>query len=194
MAYFFEGKLLLAYVLIYAGISALLGIRRKKEERLIYAVFSMLFGIYLYFLIRITQFPIYQTPGMEEALGGNLWISITLIPLKDALALASVYNVILTIPVGLFVPLLRGRRMTTGGRILMFLLPGLFIELAQLVQLLAIGYSLRVVDVNDVIFNSIGVIIGDCLFQFARRTAFRLRSGAGKESGERSLAAYLMRR
>ena len=73
MTYFFDGKILAGYVVIYAALILLYGIRRKKTELPLYAAAGILFGIYLYFVIRITQFPIMQSDGMEEALGGEIY-------------------------------------------------------------------------------------------------------------------------
>ena len=43
---------------------------------------------------------------MEEALGGNVWSSINLVPFRDILNRTGVYNVILTIPAGFLAPAL----------------------------------------------------------------------------------------
>ena len=71
MAYFFEGKILAFYIVIFAAFLLIYGIGRRKTELPVYIVTGVIFGIYLYFLIRITQFPVMRTPGMEEALGGR---------------------------------------------------------------------------------------------------------------------------
>lgn len=72
VAYFFEGKILISYIIIFAAFLLIYGIGRRKAELPVYIVTGVIFGIYLYFLIRITQFPVIRTPGMEEALGGNV--------------------------------------------------------------------------------------------------------------------------
>ena len=116
MTYFFEGKILAGYILIYACFLILYGIRRKKTELPLYALWGVLFGIYLYFAIRITQFPIMQTPGMAEALGGNMAASVHLVPFADIVNRTSLYNIILTLPMGFFIPLLCRKKADEGGK------------------------------------------------------------------------------
>ena len=51
---FFEGKILAFYIVIFAAFLLIYGIGRRKAELPVYIVTGVIFGIYLYFLIRIT--------------------------------------------------------------------------------------------------------------------------------------------
>ena len=108
MTYFFEGKILAGYILIYACFLILYGIRRKKTE------------------------------------------------------------------------------------LLLFFLPGLLIELLQLAQLLVIGYTLRVVDVNDLICNAAGTAAGYLVFRAVRKGIAALNRKPERE--KERLAEYFMNR
>ena len=72
MSYFFEGWLLAAYILVALIITAKAAY--KNEHPITRSVCFVGFFIYLYFLIDLTQFPIYVSPSMAEELGG---ISLT---------------------------------------------------------------------------------------------------------------------
>ncbi len=69
-----------------------------------------------------------------------------------------IQNILMTIPFGVLYPLLRpipARRIS-----LIALLVGLGTESAQLLTMLLIGNNYRSVDINDTIFNALGVILG----------------------------------
>jgi len=71
-------------------------------------------------------------------------------------------NVLLTIPFGLVFPLvshLRGKSM-----ILLAFVPGLVIETSQLLVSLLLRVAYRGVDINDVLMNGLGVILGYVIF------------------------------
>ena len=67
MAYFFEGKILAFYIVIFAAFLLIYGIGRRKTELPVYIVTGVIFGIYLYFLIRV---PVIRSafPGAPPAL------------------------------------------------------------------------------------------------------------------------------
>ena len=82
--------------------------------------------------------------------------------------------------------------MKKAGKILLFLLPGFLIELSQLFQLLVIGYTLRVIDVNDLICNAAGTVIGYFIFRAVRSGISILYSKEKQKKGH--FAEYFMRR
>ena len=174
ITYFFSGKILVVYIVICIICSIFYLRKTKSEFRNLEVLFIVVFFVYLYFVIKITQFPIFQTENMKEVLGGNIYASINMIPFKSIFNLTSLYNIILTMPVGLLVPVLKRKKMTMQSILFMIILPGLIIEGGQFVQLLVIGYTLRVIDINDIICNSIGVLAGYTVFWALQKITARI--------------------
>ncbi len=164
MLIYFEGKILAAYIFACLICTVFVIKRTKHEYRYLKCLFLIIFFIYLYFVIRITQFPILQTENMQEVLGENIRASINLIPFKRILNVTSLYNIILTMPIGLLIPILNEKNMSRKSEIFMIILPGLMIEGGQLMQLAVIGYTLRIIDIDDIICNSAGVCVGYAMF------------------------------
>ena len=174
ITYFFSGKILVVYIVICIICSIFYLRKTKSEFRNLEVLFIVVFFVYLYFAIKITQFPIFQTENMKELLGGNIYASINMIPFKSIFNLTSLYNIILTVPVGLLMPVLKRKKMTMQSILLMIILPGLIIEGGQFVQLLVIGYTLRVIDINDIICNNIGVLAGYTVFLALQKITARI--------------------
>jgi len=57
------------------------------------------------------------------------------------------------------------------------------IELAQLAVSLALGYSYRVTEIDDVLLNFVGVLLGFAVHLVARRFVTEPREGAGDPVG-----------
>lgn len=84
-------------------------------------------------------------------------------------------NILLTIPFGFggrFLKFLGGRRLILGA-----LGAGLTLEGIQLLLKLILGVSLHSVDINDVLFNALGVMTGGRLYRVAEGIFHRVREG-----------------
>ena len=69
ITYFFSGKILVVYIVICIICSIFYLRKTKSEFRNLEVLFIVVFFVYLYFAIKITQFPIFQTENMKEVLG-----------------------------------------------------------------------------------------------------------------------------
>lgn len=174
MSYFFSGRILFCYIITCAAIIILLTLKREGKDRILYAVLSLIFFTYLYFLIDITQFPIYITQGMKEALGGDIWASIHLVPFENIINFSSFANIIIMMPIGFLIPLMSVERISHIKLIIIALMPGILIEFLQLIQLLLIGYTLRIIDINDIICNFAGVLAGYIVFKSVKKAVENL--------------------
>ena len=155
--------------LIWFGISAFL--RLKKKKSLVYLLFFTIFYIYIYKVLDYTlwQFqsllllkyfvPDLMLNGIEGGKSVNL-IPLATLTLEDVKT--SLLNFLLMIPFGFGLPFitnLRFKKVVVAG-----LLLSIVIEFLQLVTGIMANLTFRVADINDVIFNTVGVAIGYALF------------------------------
>lgn len=161
MVIFFQGWILYSFIILYLLIVFLLKFKFKKSYT--YILFFSIMYIYLYHLINITQFPIFIDDYQREAFGGqNVWKEMNLIPFKDAFYLTSILNIIMTIPLGFILPFLI--KYNIKKVIIIGFFTGFLLETMQLLTALYAGYTFRVVDINDLIFNWLGTLIGYLIF------------------------------
>jgi glycopeptide antibiotics resistance protein len=159
----------LLFALIWLGIVAFPRLRQKQP--LVYWLFFTLFSVYLYKVLDYTLFQFqslllfrYFTPGLR--LNGiapgkslNLLPLITLTP-EDART--SLLNILLMVPFGFGLPFITSLRMKSIVGI--GALCSIGIESLQLLTGRLAGMTFRIADINDVIFNTIGVTFGYVLF------------------------------
>jgi glycopeptide antibiotics resistance protein len=159
-------------------IGLLVYLRRKQKRSIGYLFCCSVFYVYLLFVIKLTIFPLRlfapdYTQLMKEA--GVTWrTTINLIPFRYVSIeyLRSVQgfgNVLLTVPFGFGLPFIVATNLRSIAQ------RGFFFTVSiELVQLLinvahASGYGVRIVDVNDVMFNLLGALIGFGLFRLSAR-------------------------
>ena len=157
MVRFWNIKETILSIIIYLVMVGTFKIVKHKDKY--FFLFFTIFYVYILFVINETQFPIYSTDD-DRKLFGHVAIGngINIIPLKDALNMTSLYNIIMMVPFGFGLPFIkrtRFRAVLFGGLLFSFLL-----ESGQLITALIVGFPNRVVDVNDLIFNTFGSIIG----------------------------------
>ena len=131
--------------------------------------FSVMY-IYLCVVLDLTQFPIYASEGMKAAMGGqNVWREMNLIPLKTIVtdfSMESVLNIIVTIPLGFGLSFLM--RCSWRQIMLSGLLVGGCAEAGQLLTALWVGFTFRHVNIDDILLNIIGVLLGYGVFKIFR--------------------------
>ena len=131
--------------------------------------FSVMY-IYLCVVLDLTQFPIYASEGMKAAMGGqNVWREMNLIPLKTIVtdfSMESVLNIIVTIPLGFGLSFLM--RCSWRQIMLSGLLVGGCSEAGQLLTALWVGFTFRHVNIDDILLNIIGVLLGYGVFKIFR--------------------------
>ena len=151
----------------------LLILYRRTPDRLRFT-YRALFSLYLLEVVALTLFPIDVSGSYAQSLrAASLWSRrVNLVPVHSLAGVAETHllNIFLTIPYGFGVNLLRDeslkRPVLTAAAI------GVCIEGLQALIGLLLGYPYRFIDINDLIFNFFGALIGLLLFWLAS-TAIR---------------------
>lgn len=152
-------------VLIVIGIFIGILLRKKWNKSYIYLIFFSVFYIYILFVFSYTQFPIYiVTPNeLVMSYGDMFKYNIYFIPsFSELMSPAGLWNIVMTIPFGFGLGFLLKTNMK---RIIAYgLLFSVALETMQFLNMIITRFSLRTVDINDVINNTIGTVIGYLLF------------------------------
>lgn len=151
------------------GLSGLVVFRRRKRGWLCGLGFA-LFWLYLMALVGLTLFPI---PVISERQTVSHILSRVNLILFNFGGLFELHpnvirrelggNILLTVPFGMGFPFLMRIRARTIP--LLAISVGLVIETVQLSLSIAIGGAYRGVDINDVLLNAVGVLIGYGIFR-----------------------------
>jgi glycopeptide antibiotics resistance protein len=181
-----------SHLLFGTGILAIILVRLKTQKRSFwYLLFFSMFWIYLLFVLGTIIFPIAPLPKIYR---DEFRLSINLIPFYfgacdpwDLCLRNIVGNILLTVPFGLGVSFITGLR----WKDFIWLSPsvGLVFEGLQLMIALLFRSAFRVVDINDVILNTLGVWLGYLLFRMFG--SFYLFVTKRFEIQDQSLSAYI---
>lgn len=170
MIYSADSGFSLTYYLIGVLLIALIG-AWAKTRNLSYVICAAVFGVYLLFVIDKAFFPIHIADGFSGMMGSRPFMSsVNLIPFKlsnpsemSLILREFALNVALLVPFGFGVSFLVP--LNTKNALKLAPIVGSSIELLQLVISLMIGYAYRVIDINDVILNTLGYLIGYGVFR-----------------------------
>jgi len=152
----FPGIVILAMILI---------ILKKQKRNLWYLFFFSGFWIYLLFAFSVIVFPIAPLSKND-----GFRLSLNLIPfyfgtceMPELCIRNIVDNILLTVPFGLGISFITS--LHWKNFIWLAPLVGLVFEVLQLIIALLFRSPFRVVDINDVILNALGVWVGYILFR-----------------------------
>ena len=154
---------------IWCGIVAFLRLKRKND--VVYLLLFTIFYVYLYKVLDYTLFQ-FQTLILLKHFIPDLILngvtagqSLNLIPLVTLTTedlRTSLLNILLMLPFGFGLPFIAD---FSGTRIVIIgALFSIAIELVQLITGLTAQVTFRIADINDVIFNTVGVAIGYVCF------------------------------
>ena len=154
---FFSGIVALIFWIIVSCIT-----KKDRSKKILISLFI----VYMTVVVSITIFPLIIDPELMPINDR----SIILVPfstitnlLENAtlwtIVLQIIGNIIMTIPYGIFIPFMVKRKRWYNYLVYTLIFP-LAIELTQLIICISTNSFYRTVDIDDVILNSIGIIIG----------------------------------
>lgn len=150
---FFWFGILLSLVYI-----TILLMKLKKKESILNCFLFSLFYLYIALLLKIVFFPI---PINLMGFDANYnFIPFTHLTLRNVIG-----NILLFIPLGCYLPLAYEKFRSFIKILIMSFLCSCSIEITQGIIGIIISRRYRVVDINDVIFNVIGALIGFVLYK-----------------------------
>ncbi|USK57812.1 VanZ family protein (plasmid) [Cytobacillus solani] len=164
---------LLSYLIGLLILSGLIFLLKKKYKKSnMYILFYTIFFVYILNVIKYTIFPIEIGTLFVEELKEQLstFSRTNVIPFKFQNFEQTFLNILLTIPFGFGLPYLK--KVNIKSALLLGILFSFLIESTQFIISLVIGYPYRVTDINDILANSIGVIVGYLLFKLFSKVAF----------------------
>lgn len=157
--------MVLLFGLIWLGTAAFL--RLKKKKSLVHVLFFTVFYIYLYKVFDYTLFQFQSLLLLKHFVPGlmlnglSVGKSVNLIPLASLTpedVKTSLLNILLMMPFGFGLPFITNfsmKRVVATGALF-----SITIELLQFITGFMANTTFRIADINDVIFNTIGVAIG----------------------------------
>lgn len=166
MIYYFDNRyILIGLFFLFIVLAGYVKIIRKKNNRYLF-YFSIMY-LYICAVVKVTQFPIYASESMKAVIGGqNVWKEMNWIPFKTILEGLSVdifLNIIMTIPLGIGLPFLV--RCSWKKVIIAGVIVGVLCETGQLLSALWVGFTFRHVNIDDVILNLTGTLLGYTLYK-----------------------------
>ncbi len=161
----------LAFLIGLFALMILLIFLRRRRYNPTYLFFLAVFWIYLLFVFKKTLFPIPISINQHPS-SFDWRINMTPLFFGEYANARSIFlnaglNTLLTVPFGFGIPFIT--RLRARDFLWLPLAVGFGIEMLQLLFSLLIRNPYRVLDINDVIFNALGVLTGYAFFRvFAR--------------------------
>lgn len=162
MIYFTAVHLFIGLALLFMVLIVL----RKQKKNFSYLFFFSVFWIYMLGVVSVVAFPF--PVGTHNP---NFKPSLNLIPFYFGdcsfviLCIKNIYeNILLTVPFGFGISFIA--RIKSQNMFWLALAVGFTFEFTQLVISLIVKSAFRSVDINDVILNAIGVLLGYGVFKF----------------------------
>lgn len=131
--------------------------------------------VYFVLVIAVTLFPI-PTDSVEDFINAGVEFKNNFVPFKSIIDIVSSQplsialkqvggNVILMMPLGFLAPLICRREITWKKILWIGILFSLSIEVLQFTFSYMLGFTYKITDVDDLLLNSLGAVIGYCFYR-----------------------------
>lgn len=165
----------------------LLLLTNKKIKNYSGYLLILIFSIYLGTILTITFFPLPISKDVIILMREQNYLTNNFIPFASIIHLLKsdsdiilkniLGNILLFLPLGFFVPIIFQKANNLIGIFIIGFLFSLLIESTQFLISLSLGFTYRNTDIDDIILNSIGCVIGyfiyKMLLSFNKNTVFR---------------------
>lgn len=160
--------------------------KRNNKPNLIYRLIFYSFFIYLLFVLKLTFFPL---PIGEDAIMDYQIMALqnNFVPFKEIIGYSGfayypmIGNIALLFPLGIYLPILFKRK-GFGSVLIVGLITTVSIESMQFIISSIVGVTYRTTDINDVIFNTLGLIMGYIVFKLINPILIPLLQGSKVKS------------
>ncbi|MEK5105093.1 VanZ family protein [Cytobacillus sp. FSL M8-0252] len=149
--------IILGFVLLY--------LKKQRNKSNMYLFFFSVFSFYIMNVAKYTIFPIEIGTEWVDYLRENRSFSsnINFIPFKEQDLNQTLLNILLSIPFGFGLSYIK-KVVNLKTIVLAGLTFSFSIEMTQLIISLLIGYPYRIIDINDIMANALGAVIGYAAF------------------------------
>jgi len=172
-----EGWIVYPVALVAATIVGVIAVRRRLPDFVV--AMRVLFVLYLGWVVGATLFPLPVDAVAARLDAGARGVSVGLVPLasisevvRDGTWFAQLWilggNVLTLAPFGFLLPFAAPRLATWRRVALAAVLFPTAIELSQFLVSMTLGYSYRVTEVDDVVLNAAGILLGFAVFSALR--------------------------
>lgn len=128
--------------------------QKRQKVNAIRSFFEYIFVVYMVAVFLVTGVLNFSSMELCSSLNYNI------IPFQSNSALQFIFNIFLFIPAGVLIPIIFKRKKWTAVKIFV---AGLFVTLfIEIIQLLFVG---RAADINDILSNTLGCMIGYCIYK-----------------------------
>ena len=162
---------------IYVSIFAIKGILKKRKKE--YYFFILIFGIYLNFFIEKAFFPIF-TDGASYYVTLSNYINLDITNLFQYTPYQIIGNLLLTFPLGILMAFIIDSN--NSVRIGISVLFSTLIEFIQLSMIFSLHLIDVFFDINDIILNVVGCLLGNFLFYLFCKIYIHLQNSPCRNS------------